>query len=91
MTSDHDTPVVFETGGRRAGKTERMKKRMEGFQKPLTGGPTKKVSMPIISEPEAGLIVCSCGWRFVHARPKVREDRAETHTKNKHGGAALWM
>lgn len=66
-------------------------KRMEGFQKPLTGGPTKKVNMPIIAQPEVGLISCSCGWQFIHVRNKVREDRAETHAKNKHGGAALWM
>lgn len=78
----------IEVGGRRAGKT----KRMEGFQKPLVDNTdTKTVGLAMISQPEVGLIVCSCGWRFIHARNKVREDRAETHVKAKHNGQAVWL
>ena len=52
----------------------------------------KDVGLPIIREPEPGSIVCSCGGLvFIHARKKVRDDRAQTHIDKKHGGRGIWL
>lgn len=52
---------------------------------------TAPVGLAVISQTEVGLISCNCGWRFIHVRNKVREERADTHVGKKHGGQAAWM
>lgn len=71
-----------------------MKTRMTGFQKPLASDPAKAqpVGIAMIKTTSEGMIYCSCGgWQFIHRRVKVREDRAQAHLDNKHGGAGVWL
>lgn len=68
-----------------------MKKRMDGFQKPL-GNPAKakQVRLAVISYTEDGEVVCSCGgWSTNHTRVKVREDAIDRHLAKRHGGRGI--
>lgn len=61
---------------------------------PKLNDPTKAkpVGLPIIREPQAGCLQCSCGgFTIIHERQKVREDRAQKHIDKKHGGRGIWL
>lgn len=67
-----------------------MKKRMDGFQKPLSNAKPESVLMACITL-EPGIVSCSCGWAKAHPREKILGDSAERHVDKKHQGRALWM
>lgn len=56
-----------------------------GFQKPLDSGKRKPVGMAILKTSDTGVVECTCGWRYIHHREKVRDDAIDKHISRKHG------
>lgn len=67
----------------------------QGFRKPLIVVPRragKTAGLAMITEPEPGVLVCSCGnFTTLHPRRKVREDKAERHINKRHNGRGVWL
>jgi hypothetical protein len=64
-----------------------VKKRLDGFQKPLDDGKRVEVRLARISYSDDGRVAaCSCGKPFTQRREKVREDAIDRHLMEKHDG-----
>lgn len=57
---------------------------------PMASVERKRVRIARITDGDR-TILCSCGWMKSHPRRKVREERAQTHLDEKHGGSGMWF
>lgn len=62
---------------------------LRGFQKPLKPHEWRTdIGLAIINY-DGRAAMCSCGWRFYHAREKVRENAIDRHLNKRHNGRGI--
>jgi len=63
------------------------KPRGAGFQKPM-GVSEREVGLAIVKN-DGRTCSCSCGWKMMHSRDKVREDKIDRHLNKQHNGKGI--